>query len=371
MDDKKRNCQIMVFPNGPVCNLNCKYCYYLKKKALYPAEENFCMTESVLERFIKTYIEMQEGPEVFFIWQGGEPTLRGLPFFQRAVELQKKYLPEGWHVYNSIQTNGTLLDKAWYDFFKKENFLIGLSIDGPAAYHDAYRKDRAGRGTHKKVEEAMMALKKYGISYNIICTVNHANAAYPDEVYDYFVNRGVTYLQFIPIVNVEEDGVSPESVSSAAYAHFMIQIFDRWWQSGVGRIFIQSFEECLSVWMRGRSSVCVYAETCGNAPVMEHNGDLYACDHFVTEEYKLGNLMEHPLPEIVFSEKQMEFGRRKKQIGESCKTCKFLHLCYGGCLRSRSRFPSGEYKDYLCEGNQAFYEHIAPYMEKMCDVLRR
>ena len=371
MNEEKRNCQLMVFPNGPVCNLDCAYCYYLKKRTLYPPGEDFRMPEALLERFVRDYIAMQAGPEVFFIWQGGEPTLRGLDFFKRAAALQKEYLPEGWICHNSIQTNGTLLDDAWCTFFREENYLVGLSLDGPKSCHDIYRKGPSGQGSHRKAERALGLLKKHQVSFNVICTVNHANAAHPDEVYQYFRQKGVQYLQFIPIVNLEGNAASAESVSGEEYGRFLIRVFDLWWRQDIGKIFIQTFEECLSVWMTGHSSVCVYAETCGNAPVMEHNGDVYSCDHFVTEECRLGNLVEKTLPEMLFGRQQRCFGAQKRELAESCRSCGFLRLCHGGCLRSRVSWEDDGKKDYLCEGNRMFYRHIAPYMEKLCAALRQ
>lgn len=371
MNEIKRNCQMMVFPSGPICNLKCKYCYYIEKKNLYTIEEDFNMSEHLLEQFIKKYIEVQQGPEVFFIWQGGEPTLRGIDFFKEAVLLQKKFLPTGWKCHNSIQTNGTLLNDEWCEFFKKEKFLIGLSIDGPKEYHNRYRQYINGKGSHKMAEKAIELLKKYDIEFNVICTINHANVKHSQKVYQYFVRKGVKYIQFIPIVNKEQNTISAESISSNEYADFMIQIFEQWRKNDIGKIYIQLFEECLSVWLNGCSQLCIFSEVCGSVPVMEHNGDIYSCDHFVTPEYKLGNLLEKPLSEILFSQKQICFGNQKKQLSNSCQKCKYIRLCYGGCLRSRVISEYGKCKDYLCKGYQAFFEHISPYMEQMCIALRQ
>jgi len=368
------NIVIMIFPNGPICNLDCDYCYYKKKTSLYPHTKNFQMTEELLEEFIWQYIKIQPGPVVTFGWQGGEPSLRGIHFFKKAVKLQNKYLPKNWKSQNSFQTNGTLLTDRWCKFFKENDFLVGISIDGPSVLHDVYRKDKQGRPTHTNVLKGLHLLQKYYIEYNVLCTVNNINVQYPLEVYHFFKSQQVKYIQFIPIAeSLGEGKVSSRTVSSKDYGRFLITIFDEWVHYDFGDIFIQNFEECVAVWLGMRTNLCVFSETCGRAPVMEHNGDLYACDHFVFSEYKLGNILETPLNKLIQSLKLKEFGCSKKDdLAEVCKVCDVRFICNGGCPRNRIiNMEGGKKLNFLCEGYRQFFRYIDPYMNEIAKGIKQ
>ena len=368
------NIMIMIFPNGPICNLDCDYCYYKKKTSLYPHTKNFQMTEELLEEFIRQYIKIQPGPVVTFGWQGGEPSLRDIYFFKKAVKLQNKYLPKNWKSQNAFQTNGTLLTDKWCKFFKENDFLVGISIDGQSVLHDVCRKDKQGRPTHTNVLKGLHLLQKYYIEYNVLCTVNNINVQYPLEVYHFFKSQQVKNIQFIPIVeSLGEGKVSSRTVSSKDYGRFLITIFDEWVHYDFGDIFIQNFEECVAVWLGMRTNLCVFSETCGRAPVMEHNGDLYACDHFVFPEYKLGNILKTPLNKLIQSLKLKEFGCSKKDdLAEVCKVCDVRFICNGGCLRNRIINTEGEKKlNFLCEGYRQFFRYIDPYINEIVKEIKQ
>ena len=359
----------MTKPIGPICNLDCEYCYYLEKEKLYPRGENFRMTEAALAHYVEQYIRVSPGPHVEFVWQGGEPTLMGLDFYQRAVALQKRFLPAGWTCSNAMQTNGTLLDDAWCRFFKEESFLIGLSLDGPAHLHDPYRYDKAQRPTHPQVMRGLRLLQAHGVEYNVLCVVNRLNAEHPAEVYRFFKERGVTWIQFIPIVeHLGGTAVSDRSVEPEAYGRFLSAIFDEWVRHDVGRVFVQVFEECLSVWAGFSANLCIFARTCGRALAMEHNGDVYACDHFVEPAYKRGNIHLVPLAEIVDSPEQVQFGRDKEDgLPDYCRRCEVRFMCNGGCPKERFMLtPDGEPGlNYLCAGYRRFFNHVDPAMRRM------
>ena len=368
------NIMIMIFPNGPICNLDCNYCYYKKKTSLYPHTKNFQMTEELLEEFIRQYIKIQPGPEVTFGWQGGEPSLRGIHFFKKAVKLQNKYLPKNWKSQNAFQTNGTLLTDEWCKFFKENDFLVGISIDGPSVLHDVYRKDKQGRPTHTNVLKGLHLLQKYHIEYNVLCTVNNINVQYPLEVYHFFKKQHVKNIQFIPIVeSLGEGKVSSRTVSSKDYGRFLITIFNEWVHYDFGDIFIQIFEECVAAWLGIRANLCVFSETCGRAPVIEHNGDLYVCDHFVFPEYKLGNILETPLNKLIQSLKLKEFGRSKKDdLAEVCKVCDVRFICNGGCLKNRIiNMEKGKKLNFLCEGYKHFFRYINPYINEIAKGIKQ
>ncbi|MFZ5826537.1 MAG: anaerobic sulfatase maturase [Bacillota bacterium] len=366
---------VMAKPIGPICNIDCEYCYYLEKESLYPKGENFKMTEPALESYIRQFIANSPGPRVDFAWQGGEPTLMGLDFFQRVVALQKKHLPAGWSCTNAIQTNGTLLNDDWCRFFKEESFLVGLSVDGPAHLHDFYRKDKGGKPTHERVMRGLRLLQQHGVDFNILCVVNQANAAHPLDVYRFFKSVGVNWIQFIPIVEREgEAGVTDRSVSAAAYGEFLAAIFDEWVRHDVGKVFVQIFEECFTVWAGLPATLCIFAETCGRAMAMEHNGDVYACDHFVEPGYHRGNLHLIPLSEIVDSPEQLQFGLDKRDtLPAYCRTCEVRFMCNGGCPKDRFiTTPDGEPGlNYLCAGFKRFFTHVDPYLRRMVALWQR
>jgi uncharacterized protein len=357
----------MLKPRGPVCNLACEYCYYLSKQNLYP-DADFCMPDEVLESFTRQYIKAQRVPEVTFGWQGGEPLLMGLDFFRRAVALQEKYRKPGMRVINALQTNGTLLDDAWCSFFHEHDFLIGLSIDGSREVHDAYRLDKGGHPSHERVIAGLAHLKTHKVEFNILTTVHAANATRPVEVYHFLRDEvGARFIQFIPIVAPEGNGVSPYSVTANQYGDFLIGVFDKWVRRDVGRVFVQVFDVALAAWMGQRPGLCTFAETCGNALVLEHNGDLYSCDHFVEPRCRLGNIQEMPLVELVGSKQQVQFGTDKRDgLSNICRACEVRFVCNGGCPKNRLDARL----NYLCAGYKAFFKHIDEPMRFMAKELK-
>jgi uncharacterized protein len=370
----------MLKPRGAICNLDCKYCYFLSKERLYPGS-NFRMADDLLDDYIRQYIEAQQVPEITFAWQGGEPTLMGLPFFQRAVELQQKHCPPGKRITNTLQTNGVNLDDAWGEFFQAHDFLIGLSIDGPRALHDAYRVDKGGRPTFDQVMRGLSVLKKHQIEYNVLTTLHAANAAHPLEVYRFLRDDiGAQFMQFIPIVERENETgfqegsqVTDRSITASQYGDFLIAVFDEWVRRDVGRVFVQIFDVALAAWSGHRPGLCIFEETCGTALAMEHTGDLYSCDHYVEPRYKLGNIREDMLIELVASDQQRQFGLDKRDsLPQYCLECEVRFVCNGGCPKNRlSQTSTGEPGlNYLCAGYRAFFNHIDPAMKFMTSELR-
>jgi len=371
---------IMTKPRGPICNLNCAYCYYLPKEQLYPGSD-FRMADEVLESFTKQYIESQQVPEVTFGWQGGEPLLMGIEFFERAVAYQKQYQKPGVRIINTLQTNGTLIDEAWARFFHDHNFLIGLSLDGPQPMHDAYRLDKAGNPTWERVMRGNRLMDEYDVEHNILCTVHAANADHPVETYRFF--RDVVeaeFIQFIPIVRRDNETghqegleVKDQSVTAEQYGQFLIGVFDEWVRHDVGRLFVQIFDVALAAWTGRRPGLCVFEPICGLGLAMEHNGDLYACDHYVEPNYLLGNIMETPMLDLVASEQQRAFGRAKLEtLPQQCIDCEVRFICNGGCPKNRI-LVTGEGKpnlNYLCNGYKAFFSHIDRPMRMMVNELR-
>ncbi len=379
---------VMTKPVGSVCNLACDYCYYLEKSNLYADTSRHLMSESLLEKFIKDYIQSQTTPDVLFTWHGGEPLLRPLSFYEKAVSLQKEY-SYGRGIQNVIQTNGLLLTDEWCEFFKKNNWLIGISIDGPQFLHDEYRITKNEAPTFDKVMQGINLLKKHGVEWNALSVVNDYNADYPLEYYDFMKKIGATYIQLIPIVEslykhsdgrhiaaVEEgsmDTIADFSVTPQQWGNFICKIFDRWVRHDVGRFYIQLFDSTLANWMGLNPGVCVLAKTCGHAGVMEFNGDVYACDHFVFPQYKLGNFHNKTLLEMFNSPEQLKFGQNKYDtLPKQCKDCKYIFACYGECPKNRfAKSRDGEPGlNYLCEGYYRFFNHVAPYMEFMKNELK-
>lgn len=379
----------MVKPIGPICNLDCKYCFYLEKENLY-LNANFEMSFNVLESFIKQKIEANNVPVVNFAWQGGEPTLLGVDYFRKVVEMQKKYA-NGKRIKNTFQTNGVLLDDEWCKFFKDNNFLIGLSIDGPKEHHDKYRINKGGSGSFDQVVRGLNKLKEYGVDFNTLTVVHDYNAKYPLEVYRFLKEIGSGFMQFIPIVersteNQNTEGlslVSPDykkeakvtewSVKPEAYGNFLIEIFDEWVRNDVGKYFVQMFDISLESWFRGEASLCVFRETCGDALALEHNGDLYSCDHYVYPENKLGNILGENLEKLVNSPQQKKFGLDKKDtLPKYCLDCEVRFACNGECPKHRFiKTPDGEEGlNYLCAGYKKYFNHIDPYMKFMAEELR-
>ncbi|HDR88271.1 MAG TPA: anaerobic sulfatase-maturation protein [Bacteroidetes bacterium] len=380
---------VMVKPIGPVCNLNCTYCYYLEKDVLYGKGKNYRMPGEVLETFIKQYIEAHEVPVVTFTWQGGEPTLLGLDFFKKVVALQKKYAG-GKTIENAFQTNGTLLNDDWGKFFHDNKMLIGVSIDGAEHNHDRYRKDKHGKGTFKKVMKGIEVLHRHRVEFNTLSCVNDYNTKYAVETYRFLKNIGSGFMQFIPIVERIAENPNPGllklvapayngkapvaewSVNPEDYGKFLIHIFDDWVRSDVGKYYVQMFDVTLANWVGAMPGLCVFSETCGDALVMEHNGDLYSCDHFVFPENYLGNIREEPLLGMVKSRKQFDFGINKRNsLPKYCLRCEYRFACHGECPKNRIRVtPDGEPGlNYLCPGLKMFFQHVKPAMDYMAREL--
>ena len=373
---------VMTKPVGAVCNLACAYCYYLEKANLYKDTSKHVMSDELLEKFIREYIGSQTMHEVLFTWHGGETLMRPLSFYRKVVELQRQYAG-GHAIDNCIQTNGTLLTDEWCEFFKENNWLVGISIDGPQEFHDEYRKNRSGRPSFAKVMQGIRLLNKHGVEWNAMAVVNDYNADYPLEFYHFFKEIGCRYIQFAPIVerlSKHEDGrylatplrpgeqLADFSVSPEQWGNFLCTLFDEWVRNDVGQIFIQLFDSTLANWVGEQPGVCSMAKTCGHAGVMEFNGDVYACDHYVFPEFKLGNIYQQTLVEMMYSERQMEFGQMKqKSLPSQCRACEFLFACNGECPKNRfATTASGEPGlNYLCKGYHRFFKHVAPYMDYM------
>mgnify|MGYP001518720554 FL=1 len=374
---------VMLKPVGAHCNLACKYCYYLEKNKLYPTAQRHLMSDEMLEQFTREYIEAQTMNQVLFTWHGGEPLLRSIDFYRKALSLQQKYAG-GRRIDNVIQTNGTLLTDEWCEFFAQNHWLVGISIDGPQPDHDHYRLTAAGKPSWKKVMQGIKLLKKHGVEWNAMAVVNAYNANHPLEFYRFFKENGCQFLQFTPIVERltrHEDGrtlasladkveisLSEASVAPEQWGYFLCAIFDEWVRKDVGKIFVEIFDCTLANWMGISPGICAYSKECGHAGVMEHNGDVYSCDHFVFPEYKLGNIRDHSLIDMLYGEQQQEFSRLKhSSLPRQCKECDMEFACHGEC--PKNRFMKDKYGDsglnYLCPGYYHYYQHVAPYMDYM------
>lgn len=374
---------VMLKPAGAHCNLACKYCYYLEKNNLYPTAQRHLMSDEMLEQFTREYIEAQTMNQVLFTWHGGEPLLRSIDFYRKALSLQQKYAG-GRRIDNVIQTNGTLLTDEWCEFFAQNHWLVGISIDGPQPDHDHYRLTAAGKPSWQKVMQGIKLLKKHGVEWNAMAVVNAYNANHPLEFYRFFKENGCQFLQFTPIVERltrHEDGrtlasladkneisLSEASVAPEQWGYFLCAIFDEWVRKDVGKIFVEIFDCTLANWMGISPGICAYSKECGHAGVMEHNGDVYSCDHFVFPEYKLGNIRDHSLIDMLYGEQQQEFSRLKhSSLPRQCKECDMEFACHGEC--PKNRFMKDKYGDsglnYLCPGYYHYYQHVAPYMDYM------
>jgi uncharacterized protein len=384
-------------PTGAICNLDCAYCFFLDKEVFYPGSK-FRMRDDVLEQYIRQLIESHQTEGVNIAWQGGEPSLMGLDFFRHAISLVEKYRRPGMSFLHTMQTNGTLLNDEWAAFFKEHGFLIGISIDGPRPLHDVYRVDKGGRPTFDKVLRGLRLLQKHGVEYNILTTVNRVNGDYPLEVYRFLRDEaGTDWMQFIPVVErINADGrtlyqeggtVSERSVLPEQFGRFLSAIFDEWVRRDVGTIFVQTFEAALSNWLgRANSGMCVFNETCGTGLAIEHNGDLYSCDHFVEPNYLLGNIQDRHMIELVASHQQLKFGQDKRDtLPRYCLECDVRFACHGECPKNRFRAaprspeggvgiltPDGEPGlNYLCAGLKEFFHHVDFPMKLMAGLLRR
>ena len=373
----KSNFHVLGKPAGAICNLQCKYCFYLDKEKLYPHTPAPRMTEEILEIFLKDYISTQppQTPEINIAWQGGEPTILGVDFFRKAAELVSKYKRPGLKITHSIQTNGILLDDEWGEFLSENHFLVGISIDGPGNLHDGYRVDKGGKPSLEKVLKGLEFLKKHKVDFNTLTCVQRKNSYHPKQVYDFLKSIGSNFFQFIPIVERVKGKVTQESVEPKQYGKFLNGIFDRWLEKeDVGKVFIRDFENLLAQVMGLPASICVTAPVCGKSTAIEHNGDLYSCDHFVYPENLLGNIMETPLVDLVDGEKQTQFGLdKRKKLPKYCRECQFQRVCNGGCPKERfTKTPDGEEGlNYLCEGYKVFFKHAIPTLQEMGDCLRQ
>ena len=391
---------LLAKPTGAVCNLDCKYCFFLSKEMLYPGSR-FRMADELLETYIRQLLESQASNEVIVGWQGGEPTLMGLPFFERSVELVERFKKPGQQVSYTMQTNGTKLDDRWCRFLKKHKVLVGLSVDGPKALHDVYRVDKGGKGSFDDVMRGWRCLNDRGVDVNILCTVHAANAGHPLEVYHFFRDELKTrFVQFIPIVErvtpqllpiankgwgergsdprplylLEGNQVTERSVGSEQWGRFLIGVFDEWVKADVGTVYVQMFDAALASWVGAPPSMCIFSETCGSALALEHNGDVYSCDHFVEPAYKLGNIQDVHLLQLVTSEQQRRFGLAKRDtLPKYCRDCSVRFACHGECPKNRFlTTPDGEAGlNYLCAGYMAFFKHIDRPMRLMATLLRQ
>jgi uncharacterized protein len=410
---------VMTKPNGPACNLGCEYCFYLEKAELYPERSNFGMSDETLETYVRQYIEAQPGPVVTFAWQGGEPTLLGVEFFEKAIQYQERYAPPNVQIQNCLQTNGTLLDEEWGRFLAEEDFLVGISIDGPRELHDTFRSTRTDGATFHRVMEGLSVLQEYDVEHNALCVLNTVNSQHPIEVYEFFKRQGLEWIQFIPLVEPidgegtagcatdsptgedDRDGadgrtvpkwvrdrggdvrdrdtdydavveaargapVSQRSVDPVAFGEFMTTIFEQWIRNDVGDVSVRLFDQALEVALHGSPSLCVLDETCGSQVAIEHNGDVYACDHYVDPGFHRGNVHETHLASLVESDEQQAFGEYKREgLPERCRECDVRAYCNGGCPKNwHLETPDGDPGlNYLCAGYRRFFTHVQPYLD--------
>ncbi len=376
---------VLAKPTGATCNLDCAYCFFLEKERLYPGSD-FRMSDEVLESYVRQLIEAHRTKEVTVAWQGGEPTLMGVDFYRRAIVYQDQYRQPGMTFENTMQTNGTLLDDEWCAFFREHDFLIGISVDGPRELHDTYRVDKGGKGTFDKVMRGLRLLQEHQVEYNILVSVNRVNADHPLEVYRFFRDEvGASWLQLIPVIErINEDGrtlyqegttVPERSVLPEQFGRFLSTTFDEWVRHDVGRVFVQTFEATLRNWMGLPSSgMCVFEPTCGLGLALEHNGDLYSCDHFVEPKYLLGNIQQEHMSKLVASEQQRKFGRAKLDaLPRTCRECDVRFACHGECPKNRFlTTPDGEPGlNYLCAGYKAFFRHVDHPMKIMSMLMRQ
>ncbi|MDQ1280039.1 MAG: uncharacterized protein QG670_1301 [Thermoproteota archaeon] len=372
-----REFQVFAKPFGPICNLNCSYCYYLKKKQLYQKASSFIMSDNVLEEYIVQHIEASPGQVIRFSWHGGEPTLLGLSYFKKIVALQQKHQPPGFLITNGIQTNGTLLDEDWCRFFASEGFSVGLSLDGPREMHDKYRLTKDKKPTHQKVIRAYSLLRKHHVSTDILCVVNATNVSFPLEVYRFFKHVKARYISFLPLVERQPEavgGVSSLSVTPEAWGRFLCTIFDEWTEKDIGQIKIQIFEEAARTAFNQEHSLCIFKPICGDIPIIEHNGDFYSCDHFVDADHYLGNIKEMPLKYLLESKAQNAFGKAKSaDLPRYCRECSVRAMCNGGCPKDRFIKTSDgeEGLNYLCAGYRLFFAHCQPFVSMVATEWKR
>jgi uncharacterized protein len=372
-----REFQVFAKPIGSACNLGCHYCYYLGKEELYPKGESPRMTEDILEEYIVQHIEASAAPVISFSWHGGEPLLAGLDYFRKIVSLQRKHQPAGQHIRNAIQTNGTLLDEEWCRFLAAEKFGVGLSLDGPKELHNRYRVTKGQEPTYEQVVRGYRLLQQHRIPFDILCVVHAQNVRYPLEVYRFFKQIGAPYIGFLPLVEREpdnDDGVSHRTVPALAFGAFLCAIFDEWLREDIERVKVQIFEEAATTALGQEHGLCIFRETCGDVPVIEHNGDFFSCDHFVDDAHRLGTIKKTPLVELLESPAQRAFGQAKQDaLPRFCQTCEVLEMCNGACPKDRFiRTPDGEEGlNYLCAGYKRFFTHCRPFVAELSALQRR
>lgn len=366
---KNKGIHILAKPIGPQCNLNCEYCFYLEKEKLYHDVKDFRMSDKVLETYIKKYIQSQPSPEVEFVWQGGEPTLLGLDFFKKVIKFQMPYIGEK-KMLNSLQTNGTLLDDEWCKFLAQHGFLVGLSLDGPEHIHNKYRKTKDDKGSFAETFRALKLLQKHNVEHIVMACIAKEHSKYPLEIYNFFKENGVKTIQFSPVVERDENftKITDWSVEPEPFGDFLIAITDEWIKKDFGKIFVMNFEWALHNYIGNPSPVCTFAESCGRALAMEHNGDIYACDHNVYEKHKLGNILTDSPSKLADKNQADEFGIDKsKNLSKYCQKCDILMLCNGGCPNNRFEKDN---LNYLCAGYKKFFKHIEPYLQKISEQLK-
>jgi len=363
-----RQFQIFIKPVGSICNLDCDYCYYLKKEHLYPKGEPFRMPDDILEEYIVQHIDASPDPVINFTWHGGEPTVLGLDYFRKIVALQHKHKPPDRGITNNMQTNGTLIDEKWCRFLAKEDFAVGLSLDGPQEMHDRYRYTKGRKPTHKQVMRGYELLRRHRIPCDILCVVNANNVQYPTRVYGFFKQIKAQYVGFLPLVEPQpetEGGVSHRTVSAEALGDFLCTIYDEWLRQDIGRVKVQIFEEVARTALGHEHTLCIFQKTCGDVPVVEHNGDFFSCDHFVDAEHRLGNIRKTPLVELLDSPSQRTFGNAKSDtLPRYCQICEVRAMCNGGCPKDRILLtPDGEEGlNYLCAGYRRFFTYCRPFV---------
>lgn len=353
--------QIMAKPAGSICNLDCKYCFYLEKPHLNQRR----MDEAILEKYIRDYLDKSPQKEVTFLWQGGEPTLAGLDFYRQAVEFQQKYA-NGKKIYNALQTNGILLNDEWCEFLRENRFLVGLSIDGTQEMHDAYRVTKSQKGSFQQVFEALELLKKHQVQFNTLTVVHKENVQHGAEIYRYLKSIGSTYMQFIPLM-----GDYSQQASAKDYGQMMIEIFKQWYPHDIGKIGVQFIEQWMMAFLGYQPSLCIFRKTCGDQMIIEQNGDIYSCDHYVYPQYKLGNLIETPLLDLTYSDKQQKFGLSKANVSSRCQRCEFRFACNGGCPKHRTVQGFGEPHNQLCEAYYSALSYMAPYLKQLASQIRQ
>jgi len=376
MDKASREFQVFAKPAGAACNLNCSYCYYLEKESLYPEGGSFQMPDDLLEAYIIQHIEAHPGQVILFFWHGGEPTVLGLEYFRRIVALQRKHRPAQRQIINGMQTNGTLLDDRWCRFLAEEGFAVGLSLDGPRHMHDSYRVTRGGKPTFDQAMRGYACLRRHGIRCDVLCVVHARNVRRPEQVYRFFREIDAPYLGFLPLVEPQPDaehGVSARSVSAEAWGNFLCSIFDEWKRRDMGKVIVQMFEEAACPAFGREQTLCIFRETCGDLPVVEHNGDFYSCDHFVDGQHRLGNIRLQPLADLIESPAQRAFGQIKRDaLPRYCRECEVRFMCNGGCPKDRiRRTPDGEAGlNYLCTGYKRFFRYCRPFFEDLAALCR-